>query len=49
MGGSQVVILFYHKPKNNMGKNTEIKLVGKPIFSQVLKLIDKGSFERQLE
>jgi hypothetical protein len=27
-----------------MGKNTEIKLVGQPIFSQVLKLIDKNKF-----
>lgn len=27
-----------------MGKNTEIKLVGQPIISQILKLIDKGDF-----
>ena len=25
-----------------MGKNTELKLVGQPILSQVLKLIDQG-------
>ena len=29
-----------------MGKNTEIKLVGQPILSQVLKLVDKLSFEK---
>jgi hypothetical protein len=27
-----------------MDKNTEIKLVGQPIFGQILKLIDKASF-----
>jgi len=27
-----------------MGKNTELKLVGQPILSQVLKLIDQGDF-----
>jgi hypothetical protein len=27
-----------------MGKNTEIKLVGQPIISQILKLIDKADF-----
>jgi hypothetical protein len=29
-----------------MSKNTELKLVGQPIFSQVLKLIDKWSFSK---
>lgn len=29
-----------------MSKNTEIKLVGQPIISQVLKLVDKLSFEK---
>jgi hypothetical protein len=29
-----------------MGKNTELKLVGQPIFSQELKLIDKWSFSK---
>ena len=29
-----------------MDKNTEIKFVGQPIFSQVLKLIDKVGFNR---
>ena len=29
-----------------MSKNTEIKLVGQPILSQVLKLVDKLSFDR---
>lgn len=29
-----------------MSKNTEIKLVGQPIFSQVLKLIDKWEFTK---
>ena len=29
-----------------MGKNTEIKLVGQPILGQVLKLVDKLSFEK---
>ena len=29
-----------------MVKNTEIKLVGQPIFRQILKLIDKGDFNR---
>ncbi|MGH2643921.1 MAG: IS4 family transposase, partial [Chitinophagaceae bacterium] len=28
-----------------MSKSTEIKLVGQPIFSQILKLIDKSSFK----
>jgi len=29
-----------------MSKNTELKLVGQPIFSQVLKLIDKWDFNK---
>jgi len=29
-----------------MDKNTEIKLVGQPIFKQLLKLVDKGDFDR---
>lgn len=29
-----------------MSKNTEVKLVGQPIFSQVLKLIDKWEFSK---
>jgi len=29
-----------------MDKSTELKFVGQPIFSQVLKLIDKGDFNR---
>ena len=29
-----------------MGKNTEIKFVGQPIFSQILKLIDRADFYR---
>lgn len=29
-----------------MSKNTEVKLVGQPIFSQVLKLIDKWEFNK---
>ena len=29
-----------------MSKNTELKLVGQPIFSQVLKLIDKWEFNK---
>lgn len=29
-----------------MGKNTEVKLVGQPIFSQVLKLVDKWAFSK---
>jgi hypothetical protein len=29
-----------------MSKNTEIKLVGQPIFSQVLKLVDKWEFSK---
>ena len=29
-----------------MGKNTEVKLVGQPIFSQVLKLVDKWAFNK---
>ena len=29
-----------------MSKNIELKLVGQPIFSQVLKLIDKWDFNR---
>ena len=29
-----------------MSKNTDLKLVGQPIFSQVLKLIDKWSFSK---
>jgi hypothetical protein len=29
-----------------MSKNTELKLVGQPIFSQVLKLIDKWEFDK---
>jgi len=28
-----------------MRKHTEIKLVGQPIFSQLLQLVDKGSFK----
>ena len=32
-----------------MGKNTEIKLVGQPILSQVLKLVDKSSFDRNVK
>ena len=28
-----------------MRKNTEIKLVGQPILSQLLQLVDKGSFK----
>jgi hypothetical protein len=28
-----------------MSKSTDIKLVGQPIFSQILKLIDKSSFK----
>jgi len=30
---------------NNMGKNTEIKFVGQPIFKQVLKLVDSINLE----
>lgn len=29
-----------------MGKNTELRLVGQPIFSQVLKLVDKWAFNK---
>jgi hypothetical protein len=29
-----------------MSKNTEIKLVGQPIFSQVLKLVDRWGFSK---
>lgn len=29
-----------------MGKNTELKLVGQPIFSQLLKLVDKWEFSK---
>jgi len=29
-----------------MGKNTKLKLVGQPILSQVLKLIDRGDFKQ---
>jgi len=29
-----------------MGKNTEIKLVGQPILSQVLQLVDKNDFDK---
>ena len=29
-----------------MSKSTELKLVGQPIFSQVLKLIDKWEFDK---
>ena len=32
-----------------MGKNTEIKLVGQPILCQVLKLVDKISFNKQVK
>ena len=32
-----------------MSKNTEIKLVGQPILSQILKLIDKAGFDKQVE
>ena len=32
--------------KNNMSKATEIKLVGQPILSQVLGLIDKWDFKK---
>lgn len=32
-----------------MGKNTEIKLVSQPILSQVLKLVDKSSFDRNVK
>ncbi len=29
-----------------MSKNTEIKLVGQPILSQLLQLVDKWSFKK---
>ena len=32
-----------------MSKNTEIKLVGQPILGQILKLVDKISFEKQVK
>lgn len=32
-----------------MDKNTEIKLVGQPIFGQILRLIDKGDFNRAVK
>ena len=32
-----------------MDKNTEIKFVGQPIFGQILKLIDKGDFNRAVK
>ena len=32
-----------------MSKNTEIKLVGQPILGQILKLVDKISFDKQVK
>ena len=35
-----MVNLLYHQHLNHMGKNTEIKFVGQPIFKQILGLLD---------
>jgi len=35
-----MVNLLYHQHINHMGKNTEIKFVGQPIFKQILCLLD---------
>ena len=32
-----------------MSKNTEIKLVGQPILSQLLQLVDKWSFKKLVQ
>ncbi len=34
------------RTEHNMSKNSEIKLVGQPIFGQVLKLVDKWEFSK---
>lgn len=42
----RVVFLLYHQRKNNMGKDSEKKLVGQPIFNQILKMIPREVFDR---
>lgn len=37
---------FVLRINHNMGKNTKIKLVGQPIFKQVINLIDAISFKQ---
>lgn len=39
------VVSLFLRINNNMVKNTEIKLVGQPILSQVLQLVDKNTFQ----
>jgi hypothetical protein len=39
------MLLVYFADKLHMIKNTEVKLVGQPILSQVLQLVDKVTFQ----
>jgi hypothetical protein len=38
----------FAKTKNNMGKNTEIKFVGLPIFKQIMNLVNTFKIEGQI-
>lgn len=41
-----IYLCVYDKSKNIMSKNTEIKLAGQPILTQVLNLVNTLTFKR---